>query len=324
MAKMTYGLELETVGLNAGDIGRAIEGIDNCEFGGHFGYHGSRVLGLRHARMDGSQIIWVTERDGSLYEFPRTRTTGKTAEIVSPILYGREGLAHAARVMKAVARAGAKVNRTCGTHVTMGIKDVSARFRRMGRNAQAKVAMLVVEIYDYFNVAFQSLVSESRRNNSYCYRPHHHRFSPQTGLAEIQTFGQGSKLTMARNLQLVRSQRGQVNLNKFATTGIVEFRMHNGTLSGHKITTWALLHHRILSFVCNNTSFEDFRNFSPDLDGLMEMINVGSDLKRDLLARRDEVVASSPVVPQFADTKYLDAHIEFCYGTEETVVGGDE
>ena len=65
--------------------------------------------------------------------------------------------------------------------------------------------------------------------------------------------------------------------------------MHNGTLNGHKITTWALLHHQILSFAANSTSFADFRNFSPTLEGLMTMLNVGSDLKRDLRARQEEV-----------------------------------
>jgi hypothetical protein len=309
MAKMTYGLELETVNLTGEQIGRAIEGIDDLEFGGHFDYHGSRVLGLRHARMDGSRIVWVTERDGSL-----SHRSGRTAEVVSPILHGRDGLAHAGRVMRAIARAGGKVNRTCGTHLTMGVKDVSARFRRMGANAQAKVAMLVVEIYDYFNVAFQSLVSESRRNNSYCYRPWDgNRGFENRGLGNLQTFGQSSKATYAGNLRRVVYQRGQVNLNKFASTGIIEFRMHNGTLNPTKITTWALLHHQILSFVCNNTSFEDFRTFAPNLEGLMTMINVGSDLKRDLRARAQET--ANVYITEY-DNSMWQAYMNFSFGRE--------
>ena len=311
MAKMTYGLELETVNLTGEQIGRAIEGIDDLEFGGHFGYHGSRVLGLRHARMDGSRIVWVTERDGSL-----SHRSGRTAEVVSPILHGRDGLAHAGRVMRAISRAGGKVNRSCGTHLTMGVKDVSARFRRMGANAQARVAMIVVEIYDYFNVAFQSLVSESRRNNSYCYRPMagvgFNSFE-ERGLNHLQTFGQSSKATYREQIRRVHHQRGQVNLNKFASTGIIEFRMHNGTLNPKKITTWALLHHQILSFACNNTSFEDFRNFEPSLEGLMEMINVGSDLKRDLRARAEE---TADVYRTEYDRKMHQAFLNFTYGRE--------
>jgi len=310
MAKMTYGLELETVNLTGEQIGRAIEGIDDLEFGGHFGYHGSRVLGLRHARMDGSRIVWVTERDGSL-----SHSSGRTAEVVSPILHGRDGLAHAGRVMRAISRAGGKVNRTCGTHLTMGVKDVSARFRRMGTNAQAKVAMLVVEIYDYFNMAFQSLVSESRRNNSYCYRPfgNGEQDFQNRGLKDLQTFGQSSKATYAENLRRVQHQRGQVNLNKFASTGIIEFRMHNGTLNPKKITTWALLHHQILSFVCNNTQFEDFRNFPPNLYGLIRMLNVGSDLSRDLYARAHE---TPNVYRTNYDNRMLEAHLNFINGRE--------
>lgn len=307
MAKMTFGLELETVGLTGEEIGAAIEGIDDLTFGGHFGYHGSRVLGLRHARMDGSEIVWVTERDGSLY----CARTGKTAEAITPILHGREGLAHAARVMKAISRAGGKVNSTCGTHLTTGVRDVSARFRRMGANAQARVAMIIVEIYDYFWNAFCSLVSPSRRASSFAYRP-------MESIGFTNSFGQASKATQASKLAYFNNnedyytrRKNAVNLTKFATDGVIEFRMHNGTLNGHKITTWALLHHQILSFALNSTSFEDFRNFAPNLDGLMAMINVGSDLKRDLQARQLEVGMDLT-----RNQSYTTAHLNFIHGRD--------
>ena len=307
MAKMTYGLELECVGLSGAEIGAAIEGIDDLEFGGHFNYHGSRVLGLRHARMDGSKIVWVTERDGSLH----CSRTGKTAEAITPILHGREGLAHAARVMKAISRAGGRVNSTCGTHLTMGVRDISARFRRMGANAQARVAMIVVEIYDYFWNAFCSLVSPSRRASHYCMKP-------MASIGFENSFGQASKATQAQKLAYFNNtedyytrRKNAVNLTKFATDGVIEFRMHNGTLNGRKITTWALLHHQILSFAANNTSFEDFRNYPPTLDGLMAMLNVGSDLKRDLLARREEVGMNL-----WDETGFAQAHIDFVAGRD--------
>ena len=307
MGKMTYGLELETVGLTGEEIGAAIDGIDDLVYAGHFGYHGSRVLGLRHAKMDGSEILWVTERDGSLH----CARTGKTAEIVSPILYGRDGLAHAARVMRAVSRAGGKVNKTCGTHLTMMMRDTSVRFQRMGANAKSRCAWLLVEIYDYFNIAFQSLTAPSRRYNSYCYRPF--KEYAHNGLEDMQTFGQGSKARCAESLAHYGTQRGQVNLTNFATNGLVEFRMHNGTLNPHKITTWALLHHQMMSFVCNNTRFEDFRNFSPDLAGLMDMLNVGSDLRRDLIARKTELEVVG-VEPQSRDIEMMNEYLNFNHG----------
>lgn len=306
MAKMTYGLELETVNLTGQQIGRAIEGIDDLEFGGHFNYHGSRVLGLRNARMDGSRIVWVTEDDGSL-----RHSSGRTAEIVSPILHGREGLAHAGRVMRAVSRAGGKVNATCGTHVTMGVRDVSARFRRMGTNAQARVAMIVVEIYDYFWNAFCSLVSPSRRASGYCMRPMY-RINFENSFGQASKATQQAKLAYFNNtVDFYTRRKNAVNLTKFATDGIIEFRMHNGTLNPKKITTWALLHHQILSFACNNTSFEDFRNFSPCLEGLMKMINVGSDLKRDLRARRDEVG-----MDLLDELRFAQEHLDFVAGRD--------
>ena len=45
---MTYGMEIECGGLRTeGELYRVIAGIQGIEYGGHFGYHGSRTLGLR-------------------------------------------------------------------------------------------------------------------------------------------------------------------------------------------------------------------------------------------------------------------------------------
>lgn len=279
----TYGLELEMVGLTHSDIAAAIQTVEEAIFAGSFGYHGSRRLGLRHARMDGSNndCRWVTETDSSL----SCRRTGLTAEIVSPILHGQAGLAHARRIMKAVVRAGGKVNSSCGTHVTMGVANCSARFNRMGESAKARVAGRIYELYDYFWDAICSLVAPSRRNNSYCSRPN-------TSWTGGMKFGIGTKAHYQANLRRM-CDRGAVNLNNFRGSGIVEFRMHNGTLNGQKISNWAMLQHRIVSWACN-TAPVDFRNFDQSLDGLFEMINVNAQLRTALLERAAETSAVTP------------------------------
>lgn len=270
MGEQTYGAELEIYGITTSQIRDAITGIDGATYAGHFSYHGSRRLGNRHARMDGTPIVWVSESDSSLRgHLP--------AEVISPILYGREGLAHLRRVMKALVRAGARVNSSCGTHLTMGVKNCSARFVRMGDAAKAKVAGRVYELYDYFWNGISELVSASRRNHSYCYRP-----SFRNG----NRFGVAAKSHYLANLHRM-CDRGAVNLYNFSGSGIIEFRMHNGTTNGNKFTTWALFNHKILSW-CINSSPEDFRNYPPTLDGLMNMINVGSDLRTALVQRASQ------------------------------------
>tara|TARA_R100000951_G_C2653280_1_gene185226 strand:+ start:11902 stop:12846 length:945 start_codon:yes stop_codon:yes gene_type:complete len=277
----TYGLELELVGISHSQIAAAIQTVDEAIFAGSFGYHGSRRLGLRHARMDGSadDCRWVTETDSSL----SCSRTGLTAEIVSPILHGQAGLAHARRIMKAVVRAGAKVNSSCGTHVTMGVDNCSARFRRMGAAAKAKVAGKIIEATDYFWPAFCELVAPSRRTggraSGYCKRP------LGTYDSRINRFGIAAKSYYQDKLRSMTSGKySAVNISSFRSAGIIEFRMHNGTLNGQKISNYAMLMHRLISWACNADDV-DFRNFSPDFDGLCRMINVNAQLRTALEAR---------------------------------------
>ena len=195
------------------------------------------------------------------------------------------------RAMKALSRAGAKVNKSCGLHVTMGIKNCSARVRRMSaRNLAQRVGRLV-DAYDYFyGGAFCRLVSESRRagsptcNLTYVNRVRYSYRVPNT-------YGQGTKTHYTQMMQ-DEVGRGVVNLGKFLEDGIIEFRQHNGTLNGDKITNWALLLHKLISWAINDEHVNngcDIRSFPPTLNGLMDMLNVGSDLRTALLAREQEV-----------------------------------
>ena len=166
----------------------------------------------------------------------------------------------------------------------MGVGNSSARFRRMGISAKSRVAGRIVEAYDYFWDAFCDLVSKSRRDNGFCLRPH---------MRNGQKFGIGTKSHYQSNLHRMTG-RGAVNLGNFAGSGLIEFRMHNGTLNSTKITNWALLHHQLISWACN-TDPVDFRNHSPDLTGLLEMLNVGSDLKTALILRASETLPTDGV-----------------------------
>ncbi len=237
--------------------------------------------------MDGSadDCRWVTETDSSL----SCHRTGLTAEIVSPILHGQAGLAHARRIMKAVSRVGAKVNKTCGTHVTMGVANCSARFVRMGAAAKAKVAGKIIEATDYFWSAFCQLVSKSRRTSGYAVRPLHGHYDCRTN-----RFGMAAKSYYQDKLHLMTNGKYcAVNISSFRSAGIIEFRMHNGTLNGQKISNYAMLMHRLISWACNGNDV-DFRNFTPDFDGLCEMINVNSQLRTALEARIAETPDYTP------------------------------
>lgn len=278
----TYGFEIEHCGLTETQIANAITGVEHptegpAAFLGCFRYHGSRHLGLRHHNQ------WVAERDGSLY----CRRTGLTNEIVSPVLHGIDGLRHLKRVMASMKAAGATVNKSCGLHVTLGVNSSSARFRRMSAAKKAGVLCRVIDAYDYFQQAFDELVSQSRRAGA----PRASGYCPRirgTNYFGIATTEQAR--SRARGVG-----RGVVNVNNFTSNGTIEFRQHNGTLNGHKIEGWALLLQRLVAWAVRTaigSDGYDVRQHEPTFDGLMEMLTVGSDLRTRLENRRAQVLNS--------------------------------
>lgn len=285
----TYGAELECYGLYENELREVIESVVDEDgnplvYGGHFSYHGSRSLGTR-CKENGNGNLWVSENDGSLSGC-NPSPQGRGHEVVSPVLVGEAGLRTLGRVMTALSNAGAKVNVKCGTHITLGVENCSARFRRMGASAKAQCYYRIVEAYDYFEDAFNQLVSASRRygsnsTNSYggC----------RNYLQHGQTFGNVTK-AQAREEGTLRCGRGQVNIQ--ASKGLIEFRNHNGTLNRNKIYSWALLLDKLVSWgtTQEHENFGcDLREFAPTFEGLMAMLKVGSDLRRALESRRLEL-----------------------------------
>lgn len=284
----TYGFEIESFGLTEQELRTALTGLvgyrgETTTYSGHFGYHQS---GLR-SHENGRQNVWASERDGSIRN---TAGRGIAHEVVSPVIKGREGLAMVKRVMKSLSRAGAKVNKSTGLHITYGVRNCSARVRRMSARNLAQRIGRMVDAYDYFyGGAFCRLVSPSRRvgsPNATTYAPRV-RYTARTP----NTYGTGTK-NHYTNMMSYGVGRGVVNLGKFLSKGIVEFRQHNGTLNGTKIENFALLLHKLLSWALNDEHPNngcDIRSFPPTLNGLMDMVNVGSDLRTALLAREQEI-----------------------------------
>lgn len=293
MAKMTFGFEIECGGLPTEEkIREVMETVDSIQYGGHFRYKGGNAhYGLRSSER-GMGNLWVSENDSSLqagnmgYRDGLVGPINRGHEVISPVLEGEEGLQQARQVMKALAKANCVVDRRCALHVHLGVRNTSARFRRMGKASQAQAITRIVDAYDYFmDEGFNALVAPSRRPghpNASCYA---------TAINNSQSFGLASK-RHAQDVVRHGVGRGVLNIANFQTYGSIEFRQHNGTLNGHKITTWAKLMHRLVSWACTqeHPNFKcDLRNFSPDFYGLMSMLQVNDELLRALVARKDEV-----------------------------------
>jgi len=304
---MTYGLEIECSGLRTSEeIEAAVASVRDVRYAGHFPYKGlNRRFGLR-ALENGQGDLWGSENDSSLNGL--TGPSGQGHEVISPVLRGVEGLTTARMIMKALSQVGAKVNRQCGLHVHCGVKNTSARFRRMGAGRQAQALGRIVDAYDYFmDAGFNSLVSSSRRPGS----PSASQYADSIYFRRgAQSFGTRTQ-TEAKELQRFGVGRGVLNIANFTTYGSIEFRQHNGTLNGKKITNWALLCGRLVSWATTqeHPNFaKDLRNFSPDLNGLMDLLNLGTELRRDLTARAAETRGWMP------SNRYADAYITFQAG----------
>lgn len=312
-----YGFEIECFGLTQDEVASAIRSVEGLEYGGHFPYHGSRRLGLRCSE-NGNGHLWVSENDGSLAGLRGPDNRGH--EVISPVMEGEEGLRVAGRVMTALSRAGAKVNKQCGLHTTFGIENSSARFRRMSAKKKAQCIVNIGEAYDYFMQGFDSLVSPSRRF-------HHHNSSNYA--SPVYLMG-GNHYAQPRDdpQRVVRYgfNRGYLNIESFLSKGIIEFRQHNGTLNRWKIYNWSLLLQRLVQWALNDRHTNhgcDLRQFPPTLDGLMDMLAVGSDLRRALTERAAELASGMTTGQHLYDERmeayeayHLDAILASAGGVE--------
>ncbi len=198
-----------------------------------FGYGESKKLKLR-CKEDNDHHIWVAATDGSIRNTAVDSNGGRRGmahEIISPILYGRQGLNQLKRIMKALSNAGAQVNVSCGFHITIGIKSSSARARRMSPANLARRIGRIVDAYDWFyEGAFCKLVSSSRRKGSPS-ASHYGAAGIDYSRYVPNTFGTGKKSHYQQMLAFGVG-RGAVNLGKVnEKASLIEFRQHNGSLN---------------------------------------------------------------------------------------------
>lgn len=291
VAKMnTYGVEIESIGLTENELKVAIESVEGLTYAGHFGYHGLQSRFGTRGKHNGLQNLWGSERDGSLVN---NSGRGMSHEVVSPIMYGNEGLKVVSRVMKAMTRAGAKVNKSCGTHITTCLKN-SARFKRMSAKRQAHTLNKMIEAYTYFYAeGFCAVVSQSRREFS----PTRSGYGGFNLFKELErgydrgymNFAVGDVDNAQYDLNRKPMRRDAININKFATSGLIEFRQHQGTLNGEKITAWAKLLTGLFHFALNENHpnyGKDLREFPPTFEGMLECLNIKVQTARVLRERK--------------------------------------
>ena len=110
--------------MNASDIGFGIEfettipNSDTTPIGGY--HHGLQVAWLPEG--------WKAERDGSICP---TAPNHKGCEFISPVLKGAEGIAQVEAALALINARGARVNASCGLHITVSWNGDAAALARL-------------------------------------------------------------------------------------------------------------------------------------------------------------------------------------------------
>lgn len=181
-----------------------------------------RIAGYSHAD---SESQWKIVSDGSL-------SGNNTFELVSPILKGEAGIRELEKVCRVLNECGAKVNKTCGTHVHLD-----------ARGMEMQTWKNIYKNYARLEDVIDSFMPQSRRENTYCH-----------SLRRISNLER--RIDQSRTLGEIEAIFGsryyKINPKSYARHNTCEFRQHNGTVEFIKISTWVRFLNNLIDFSKNH------------------------------------------------------------------------
>lgn len=198
-----FGVELEMVGIDQANAAAAIRsaGIE-CN-----------VEGYNHQ----TRPQWKVVTDGSL----RDETGRGSCEVVSPVLFGQDGLDQVTKVCNALIAAGAKINKTCGLHVHVDARDLST-----------SAVKAIIARYTKFEAQIDAFMAPSRRQAFYAQ-------SMSQDMARILRCNTVNDMAQAMLSKYSGQARyRKVNVMSYLRHGTLEFRQHGGSVEAEKICNW--------------------------------------------------------------------------------------
>jgi hypothetical protein len=215
-ANIEFGIELETM----------IPVGCGVSVGGY--HHGNPVItGIELAT--GNTISapifngrsWRADNDGSI----QSERGFMGCEFVSPVLKGEEGLIALRRMIEFITLIGGKVNKSCGCHITVGVRSVIGSLDSEQVSSYAKA--LANTAFKHAK-AIYSQTGTDRHLNHYAH--------PLTS----ETPKHIAKMLRAQDVNVKQAAteacgRGMVNFRKLFSHGVVEFRAFAGTLNAAKV-----------------------------------------------------------------------------------------
>mgnify|MGYP004447098691 CR=1 FL=1 len=203
-------------------------------------YHRGTPVAQLPTSPDGEQ--WKAESDTSIH--PPTGRRG--CEFVSPKLQGEEGLQHAHKTITEIRDdLGAKVNSSCGIHVTVTFP----------RNDGPALARLVTFCAHFERGLYATTGTKRREQGIYCNPNKCHGEHPVTNKAKANAYIRHAK----------RARFSIVNLTHLAHgRDRVEFRLFSGSVNPDKILGWVRLILAIVEFSLNTNRCVSYESRSSD------------------------------------------------------------
>ena len=164
---------------------------------------------------------WSAERDGSI----RYQSGEQPCEFVSPILHGEDGVAKLCDFVGWMNGIGARVNDSCGCHVTVSVDSVIGS---SDVQARADFARKLAHIAQWHARAIYGQTGTGRHLNHYS-----HTFAADVATLVKQM--QQAPDIRRKEAAAVACGRGMVNFRKLMSHGLVEFRAFAGTVSLAKV-----------------------------------------------------------------------------------------
>ena len=256
MRDLKFGVEIEFFGANYVTVIEKLRaaGISVADFSGYT----HKVIPQWKLTTDAS----VTSRDTGLY---------RGLELVSPILYGDEGLDELAKVYEVLNSCGAKVDKSCGTHVHFDIADFTVQ------NCKNFLTLY----YNYQGI-INHLVPPSRRRNEYC--------KPLLKSDLVQINNQHWVSSIRDIAYVIGTRYSKVNLQSYVKYGTIEIRQHGGTTEFDKMEAWIILMYQLLDSAKQeekvNLLCRPYTSTQKNLNRLLKRTNLDNTCIGDYLTTR--------------------------------------
>lgn len=219
--EISFGIELET----------HLPGDDNTTIGSY--HYGTQVSWLPQG--------WKAERDGSI-NAPYGR---RKCEFVSPVLTGEAGIKEAHESIRKINERGARVNGSCGVHVTISFPA----------NNAAALARLITLFAHYETGIYATTGTKNRENGQWARSVKRHGNGKNGNRAKANAARRAASNDRYHALNLTHIAQGK---NR------VELRLFSGSTNADKVIAWVRLALALAEYALTTSRAVSFDDRSKD------------------------------------------------------------